>query len=150
MYTTKDALEYASENRIDEWVDAFLRNEGDNVPLADGLQLEKRYYTGPVHVPLRLFNRIAGPEADMEFRVTEESFEANVAKIQKRLKSGWDMPPFLIQYVDGRFILSDGNHRYEALKRSGYAVYSVIFWCSSPEEYKSLQQLLLDMDKVPV
>lgn len=142
MYTTKDALKFAEDKKLESWIDDFLRNEGDNVPLADGLQMSKRYYIGPVTVNLDMFDRISGPEDHMEFRVTEESFEMNILNIQARLKNGWDMPPFLVQYADDKFVLSDGNHRHEALKRSGYIVYSAIFWCSTNEEYEELKKIL--------
>ena len=38
--------------KIEDWVQDFLRNDGDNVALADGLLKEKRNYIGPVQFEL--------------------------------------------------------------------------------------------------
>ncbi|MBB3131368.1 hypothetical protein FHS19_006088 [Paenibacillus rhizosphaerae] len=46
--STQCAIEYAQRDAIDEWIQLFLRNDGDNVALADGLLEKKRYYIGPV------------------------------------------------------------------------------------------------------
>ena len=46
--STKCAIEYSQRGEIDEWIQLFLRNDGKNVALADGLLQKKRYYIGPV------------------------------------------------------------------------------------------------------
>jgi hypothetical protein len=35
--------------------------------------------------------------------------------MREELEGGWEPPPLLAQYRDGRLLLQDGNHRYEAL-----------------------------------
>lgn len=50
--STRCAKEYAEEDALAEWIQCFLRNDGKNIALADGLLLEKRYYYGPVMVSI--------------------------------------------------------------------------------------------------
>jgi hypothetical protein len=41
MYgSTKCAMEYAQRGAIDEWIQLFLRNDGKNIALADGLNMD--------------------------------------------------------------------------------------------------------------
>ena len=39
--------------------------------------------------------------------------------MEESLDDGWEPPPLLAEYQDGRLLLQDGNHRYEALVRAG-------------------------------
>ena len=48
-------MEYAQRGVIDEWIQLFLRNEGQNIALADGLLLKKRYYIGQVLTDISKF-----------------------------------------------------------------------------------------------
>ena len=141
-YTTSEALTYAEEGKIESWVLSFLNNEGDNKAFAEGLQLVERFYTDPIMVPLKSFNRICGPEPKMEFVVDKESFNSKVEKIQKRMLAGWDMPPLIINFTSGLFILNDGNHRYEALIRRGKKTHYAIFWSSNHEDANNLKRLI--------
>ena len=44
--TLQMAVEYANHGRIEEWLQLFLRGDGHDVALADGLLLEARQYWG--------------------------------------------------------------------------------------------------------
>ena len=44
--TLTQAKYYHDNGKIDEWLQLFLRNDGKNLALADGLLLEKREYFG--------------------------------------------------------------------------------------------------------
>ena len=39
--------------------------------------------------------------------------------MEESLDDGWEPPPLLAEYQDGRLLLQDGNHRFEALVRAG-------------------------------
>ena len=43
-------------------------------------------------------------------------------------------PPLLAEYQDGRLLLQDGNHRYEALVRAGETHAWVLVWFDNPED----------------
>jgi hypothetical protein len=112
----------------------FLTGEGDNIPFSDGLKLEKRYYFGPVKFKLDMFERCCGPEPDKKYVVGRDAFERHVAELQKRFDKGWDMPPLIVNYDSEGFELNDGNHRYEALKRSGINEYYFIVWTTTESD----------------
>jgi hypothetical protein len=137
LCTLGKALEYAAEDNIEEWIHLFLHDEGDNVVFSDGLKLEKRFFVGPIKMPLNLFERCCGPEDSMRYQIDAGGFDWRVNEIQKRFKDKWDMPPLIINYCEDKFELNDGNHRYEALKRSGVQEYHVIIWITEDRDYQS-------------
>jgi hypothetical protein len=134
MFTLTSTLQYAEAGRIEEWVHLFLNDEGNNVPFSEGLKLEKRYYFGPLKFKLDMFARCCGPEPNNKYVVDGEGFEKHVSELQKRIKDGWDMPPLIVNYFNGTFELNDGNHRYEALKRSGIDEYFFIVWTTDKSD----------------
>lgn len=129
------AMEYAKRNKIDEWIQLFLRNDGKNIAPADGLLLEKRYYLGPVRVDISEF----GIEAGAPSYLTEENDIAWFLHIVDRMKEvyrDWDMPPMIVNYADGKFEISDGRHRNEALRQMNIKQAPVIFWTTSEEDHQ--------------
>lgn len=134
--TLKKALKYSGKSRIEDWIHLFLHDEGNNIPFSEGLKLKKRYYIGPVKMPLNLFNRCCGPEKNMKYVIDEKDFERNVKAIQERYNKGWDMPPLIISYENKYFELTDGNHRYEALIRENIINYDIIIWITEKEDYE--------------
>jgi hypothetical protein len=135
-YTSMSAIEYSKLGKLDEWVHSFLRGEGNNIPFSTGLKLENRYFIGPVRMPLDIFQRCCGPEDNMKHQIDRNGFEYRVDAMGTRLQNGWDMPPLIINYANGRFELNDGNHRYEALIRSGVKEYHVIVWITGQNDYE--------------
>jgi hypothetical protein len=140
MNTLKTAIEYSKQGRIEEWVHMYLLGEGNNVEFSNGLKLEKRYFYGPVKMPLACFGRCCGPEITNRFVVEEKSFNSHVEDIKEYYESGWDMPPLIINYLKNTFELNDGNHRYEALVRANVTHYYVIVWTTTEEDMKNYIQ----------
>jgi len=122
------ACAFAAEGRIEEWIHTYLCSDGHNKPFSDGLKLAKRFYIGPVQMPLALFRRCCGPEEDMKWRTDVESFRQHVAFLETAVQNNADLPPLLIQYGSDGFTLTDGNHRWEAYHRIGLETCSVIVW----------------------
>jgi len=94
-------MEFAGRGVINEWIQHFLRNDGKNIALADGLLLEKRYYFGPIVADLS------------EFGIEEGA--------------PWDIPPLIVNYADGIFEICDGRHRNEALRQMNIKHVPVVF-----------------------
>lgn len=141
IFTGKFARVFSKEDRIEEWIHRFLCDEGNNIPLSDGLKREKRFYIGPLRMPIELFQRCCGPEENMTFRIDKGGFEWRVSEIRSRMESGWDVPPLIINYSDNKFELTDGNHRYEAFIRSGHKECNVIIWITRQEDYQQFLEL---------
>jgi len=61
-------------------------------------------------------------------------FEGRVAGLALARINGWDCPPLIVQYTEGRLVVSDGNHRHEALARLGTVEYPMLLWATGPVE----------------
>lgn len=144
IYTGTEAKEWAQAGALEQWVQRFLRNaEGEhanpNVGFADGLLLEKRFYIGPVDMPLTALETVR-VGADISDECELEEFHRKVDLIAGALPE-WDMPPFIVQYRDNAFQLTDGNHRYAALRKRGTETAPVIVWGSAQYEGEAREKL---------
>lgn len=135
--TLTSAIGYARNGKLEEWIHTYLLSDGHNKAFSEGLKLFDRYFLGPIKMPLSSFDRCCGPEENMRYKVSEESFEKKVNELQKVICAKEDMPPLIVHYVDGKFELNDGNHRLEAYSRLGINEYYVIVWMTEKEEYVS-------------
>jgi hypothetical protein len=124
--TTRTAFSLASaraaarNGETARWVGEFLATEGGNEILAAALAQDPHWWVGPVQVPLDALERLAGPDDEAVLCPIEpEEWEDDVAEMAGLLEEGWEPPPLLAEHQDGRLLLQDGNHRYEALTRDG-------------------------------
>ena len=127
--TLTSAQKEAAEGNIAEWIRFFLTTGyNKNQALADGLAKEPRRYKGPVKIILSDYERVCGPEDNMLYQVDEVYFNHKVKKMMKQIQEGWDVPPLIIEVNNDSYLLSDGNHRFEAFSRLGIKEYYAIFW----------------------
>ncbi len=132
-FTLSEVFLYDQNNKLEEWIQEFLRTEeGDmpnpNLALADGLLLEDRKYFSPVCIPLCEMKTVR-IEKDILDHKELKHFNYKVDRIVQKLQD-WDMPPLITQFDEGDFVLTDGNHRYCALKRAEKTSYYTIVWCN--------------------
>jgi hypothetical protein len=128
----------------------FLHTLGNNKPMAKGLlkrESEKALlWIGPMNFPLSELARCTGPEKNMEYVQSIESWERRVSAIVEKIKEGWEVPVLIINARPWPILsIRDGNHRYEALIRSGQEKYWCLFWFENKEE----QELFVSKYKVP-
>ncbi len=142
MATIEEVTEYAHNGQLEDWIDAFLRAEGNNVPLADGLKKQKRYWIGPLQFPLKRLSRCCGPEEEMEYRVSLEDWNGKVASLIEYIKSGGELAPFIVQYRQGIFSIRDGSHRYGAFEKMSLKTYWTLIWCDSEEAFEEMKTKL--------
>jgi ParB-like nuclease domain len=118
-----DAARAASaRDELESWVARFLASPGsDNAPLAAQLTERRRWWLGPVSVPLHDLHRLAGPpDHPVLCPVDDDDWRDDVDELADRIdEDGWDPPPVIATYEDGRLLLEDGNHRVEGLRRAG-------------------------------
>ncbi len=134
LFNVNEAIEFYKRGEIEKWVHLFLNSVGNNKPFSEGLKLQKRYWIGPILIDLDKLTRCCGPESEMEFYNSRESWEMEISKFQKLIRDGWDMPPLIVQNTQGKLIVNDGNHRIEAMKRENIQKCWVIIWESDSEE----------------
>ncbi len=104
-FSLKELKSYAKKGRLEEWVIAFLDGPGINKPMAKGLQLriEEGYHSwiGPINFPLKKWN-------------------TRVDSMVQGIKKGWEVPVLVVNpRAWPTLSIRDGNHRHEALIRSG-------------------------------
>jgi hypothetical protein len=119
-FTLGTARAAATADELAQWVGEFLASEGsDNAVLAAALAQDEHWWLGPLRVPVAELVRLAGPEDETLCAIEPEEWEGDVDGMEQSLDEGWQPPPLLAEYQDGRLLLQDGNHRFEALVRAG-------------------------------
>jgi hypothetical protein len=128
-FSLASAFAASKDDRLAIWVGEFLASRGsDNAALAAGLAQREHWWLGPLRVPVDDLIRLAGPEDEALVPVEPEEWEGDVESMEESIERGWEPPPLLAQFQDGRLLLQDGNHRYEALLRSGEREAWVLVW----------------------
>lgn len=146
--TLTSAARFAETGRLEEWVHAYLLSHGNNRPFSEGLRRCERSWFGPLIMPSAWLERCCGPEEGMKFRIDADGFEARVAKLRAAIAAGEDMPPLIINYAAGAFVINDGNHRFEAYQRLGVKECAVIVWTTGPEDAAAFEALLPGLSPV--
>ena len=140
-----DEIRQSAQNgQLEDWIDAFLRAEGVNIPMADGLKKRKRYWIGPIQLPLKRLTRCCGPEEEMEYRESLEIWNKRIDSLVGHIQSGGELPPFIAQYRQGVFSIRDGSHRYGAYEKLGREQYWTLIWCDSEEAFAEMKATLLE------
>ena len=139
--TLEISKEYLDKNQLEDWIQLFLRNDGHNVALADGLLKEERCYTGIVDFDLNLLENIKAGAPEYLIRENDiEYFFAIVNKMNEALGS-WNPPPLIIEYrVDGSFHVCDGRHRLEMYRQKNVKTVPAIVWTTGEENFVKLQE----------
>ncbi|MEM7657650.1 MAG: chromosome partitioning protein ParB [Bacteroidota bacterium] len=143
------ALQCCTQAEIEAWVHRFLLGEGNNQALSDGLQLIPRFWTGPVQMSLGLMTRCCGPEQEMPFQLPAEDWEQNMEEKAASWRAGWRPPPFILSVDGTQFIVADGNHRHEMLRRVGEKQHWAFIWNDSETLWQQTRTRLRNLDLLP-
>lgn len=137
------ARKYAEEGKIEQWLQDFLRADGKNRALADGLLIEERYYFGLREIPLVLFSHIkSGAPEYLHEENDIQYFFYIVDKMKEGFADGWDTPPLIVEYVYGNFQVNDGRHRLEAYRQLGAKKVWAVIWTTGNENRKTVEKIL--------
>jgi hypothetical protein len=111
----------AERGELGDWVARFLRSPGsDNAVLAEALNEPHRSWLGPLRLPIGHLHRLAGPPDDPVLcSLDEDDWGDDVDEMEQRVEEGWVPPPLVVTYREGDLVLEDGNHRAEAVRRTG-------------------------------
>lgn len=137
-FTLEGALRHRERETWPQWVDAFLRGPGNNVPLANGLKLDRRWWRGPEQILLSELTPKGGP--GREFNETESGWNARLRGLVEAITAGTKVPPLIAEFKDGKLLLADGNHRHGALEQIGVKTYWTAIWCNSQRDYDLLSR----------
>ena len=120
-FSVESARAAAQGDELAGWVARFLASPGsDNPVLANELNDELNWWAGPVELPIDQLHRLAGPAGDPVLCPVEEDYwDERVDGLDQLVESGRDPAPVIVAYRERRFVLEDGNHRVEAVRRAG-------------------------------
>ncbi|MGH9086192.1 MAG: hypothetical protein ACRDYW_12140 [Acidimicrobiales bacterium] len=135
-HTLDAARAAAARDELGDWVADFLASPGsDNAPLGGHLKEQSLWWIGPVRLPISRLARLAGPPGDpVLVQVDEDEWRDDVAELGERLEEGWEPPPVVVTYDDGRLHLEDGNHRVEGLRQAGEDEVWAVIGFQDPDE----------------
>lgn len=140
--TLTQAKRYNDNGKIEEWLQLFLRNDGKNIALADGLLLEEREYFGLLKLDMSCFKDVkkGAPEYLNEENDIEYFFR--IVENMKNSLEDWDVPPLIVEYRDERFIVNDGRHRLEMFRQVGAQNVDVVLWTTGEDNIRKLLDVL--------
>ena len=117
--TLDDARAAERRDALDQWVDAFLRSPGsDNADLADQLAERISIWHGLVRLEFDDLHRLAGPP-DQPTMDRFDGDDDTIAGMVDSVRDGWEPPPVIVSLNGPQLVVEDGNHRIEALRRTG-------------------------------
>ena len=135
-FTVPEAQHYAQAQQLEDWIHSYLTTGAwHNTGLSNGLKQQRRWWAGPLELPLNDLSRCTGPEPDMEFVMPRESWEQRVTRIQADLRDTLQMPPLIVEYRSGILSIRDGNHRHEAMCRMGLETCWALVWYNTRRDY---------------
>jgi hypothetical protein len=136
-FSTRAALQAAAAGNLEPWLYSYLQaGEWANIGLLKGLQLQPRWWLGPLEIQLSRLTRCCGPEPNMEYRVSADAWDKHVTALSARLTEPIELPPLIAVYHNGQLSIRDGNHRHEAMRRKGWRTGWVVIWHNSREEFE--------------
>lgn len=142
-YDTLTVKRFADEGRIEEWVHGYLTSGSwANPGFSEGLKKAKRWWYGPVEMPLSALSRAVGPEPGMEYQVSSEYWYGRTREMALSLSEPTALPPLIIEYRDGELSIRDGNTRYGAMSLMGWKACWVILWYNSESDFHNHTSIL--------
>ncbi|MGI6525371.1 MAG: hypothetical protein ACOX2O_08825 [Bdellovibrionota bacterium] len=141
-FSIENTLHHRDRGSFPTWLDAFLRGPGNNIPLADGLLQEQRWWLGPELLPLKQLIPKCGPNC--EYHEDDASWKRRTTEIAQAINNGTKLPPLIAEYRDGKLFLADGNHRHGALALIGETQYWTAIWFNSKEDLDRYRKDLSD------
>lgn len=139
------AKQYNSEGKIDQWMQDFLRADGKNLALADGLLEEERHYFGLREIPLSLLSDVKSGAPEYLHAANDiQYFFYVVERMKESLADNWDAPPLIVEYVYGKFKVDDGRHRLETYRQLGVDCVWAAVWTTGEENKKTVEKILED------
>jgi len=136
MFGVLSCIDAANCGRLDDWVHRYLSGGlWANAGLRDGLRLQRRYWIGPLLVPLQKLERCCGPEPAMEFPVPTDAWENKISNIASGLTDPKNLPPLIVEWRAGVLSVRDGSHRHGAMTAAGWSDCWVVVWCNTSDDY---------------
>ena len=144
-FTLESAIEAKNQRRLHQWVIKYLNDEGDNKKLSKILTEEKYIWMDLVKYPLNQLKRVMGPEKGMLFQENLRKWNRRVEHFIRCINKEELLPPIIATDFWNGVHISDGTHRFEALKKTGHKKYWTIFYVKNEN---NKQGVLSNISKV--
>ncbi len=136
------AQEYDERGEIDRWMQLFLRADGQNLALAEGLLKEERFYIGLREIPLSLLEGIKSGAPEYLHDQDSIDYFFDVVDRMKQAHDGWDIPPLIVEYGEKGFYVADGRHRLEMYRQIGCTHVPAALWTTGEQRRDELLEIL--------
>lgn len=132
------AIDAHANDRLLEWTIKHLQRDDRNVGIADDIKKRKIVKAVLVEYPLALLNRVEGPQGGEAEPEPIHTWVERVGRIEQVLQTNQTVPPIIVTDFWNKIVISDGNHRHEALLKQGYEKYWTIFLFTKHESHEQL------------
>ena len=137
------AIEYCKKGKIEQWIQLFLRNDGNNIALADGLSKETRLYTEIIDFDIELLENIKSGAPEYLSQSNDIDYFFYRVDSMKNDMERWNPPPLIIEYrSDGTFYVCDGRHRLELYRQIGSTKIPAIIWATGTDDFEKLKEII--------
>lgn len=146
------AQKWARDGKIEAWVHKYLLSGvggATNPQFSEGLKREKRWWNGPLELPLAGLFPAVGPEPGMEYVVDRDGWLARTRKLADSFSSPLSLPPLIVEYRTGVLSVRDGNTRYGAMQLLGWQACWVVVWYNTRDDYDGHNKILLGRKTAP-
>ena len=131
----------AARGELAAWVQAYLRSGAwANLPLAEGLLRQRRWWLGPVRVSLDGLIRVVGDEPGMAYPIPSAWWQEKVGRLADGMHDVATLPPLIVEARPEGLSVRDGNHRLAAMIRKGWESGWIVIWCNTEADYLVLAQ----------
>ena len=141
-FTLESALKAKKQGKLHPWVLNYLKSEGNNKKLAKVLKEEKYIWLDLFEYPLDKLKRVMGFESIMKFREPRDKWEERIKHFVKCITNNESLSPIIATDFWGEIHISDGTHRFEALKKTGYKNYWTIFYIKSEKNKQKILKII--------
>ncbi len=138
------AITADKKNKILEWTIAYLQNNHRNEEVLKDIHKRTIIKTLLVEYPLNLLARIMGPQNGEASPEPLPMWLATVTVIQNEIKNHHMPPPIIATDFWEKLYIVDGNHRHEALLKSGVTTYWTIFLLEKGDSEKKIYDSLVE------
>jgi hypothetical protein len=142
---TLSAQQWAETGEVEAWVHKYLlsgKGGRSNPAFSEGLKREKRWWNGPIELPLTDLSPAVGPEPGLEYVVEPTHWRARTNRLADTFTTLTALPPLIVEYRAGELSIRDGNTRFGAMKLLGWPTCWVIIWYNSESDFEQHSQIL--------
>ncbi len=133
------ALDAHKKSNLLQWTIEYFEREERNKGIADHIKKRDVISVELMKYPLRLLKRVEGPqngEVEME---SIDVWTKRVDEIATTITKNVLPDPLIVTDFWDTLEIADGNHRHEALLKSGYNEYWTIFLLTKEESSKKVR-----------